>query len=104
VKNIGENNIKLAEQYIENVLSGKRNAGKLEILAVKRHISDLNNAPEKGLYFDKKAAKKAFAFFSLIKHSKGEFAGQKFELSDWESFIVYSLFGWMRSDGTRRFR
>ena len=104
MKNIGENNIKLAEQYIENVLSGKRNAGKLEILAVKRHISDLNNAPEKGLYFDKKAAKKAFAFFSLIKHSKGEFAGQKFELSDWESFIVYSLFGWMRSDGTRRFR
>ncbi len=104
MKNAGENNIKLAEKYIEDVLSGTRKAGKLEILAVKRHISDLQNAPEMGLYFDIKAAKKAFAFFSLLKHSKGEFAGKKFELSGWESFIVYSLFGWMRADGTRRFR
>ncbi len=104
MKNNAENSVKLAEGYIENVLSGERKAGKLEVLAVKRHISDLKTAPEKGIYFDKKAARKAFAFFSLLKHSKGEFAGHVFELSPWEAFIIYCLFGWMRTGGTRRFR
>ena len=104
MKSNPENSVKLAESYVQNVLSGERKAGKLEVLAVKRHISDLKTAPEKGIYFDKKAASKAFAFFSLLKHSKGEFAGHDFELSQWEAFIIYCLFGWMRTGGTRRFR
>ena len=104
MKNNAENSVKLAEGYIENVLSGERKAGKLEVLAVKRHISDIKTAPEKAIYFDKKAARKAFAFFSLLKHSKGEFAGHDFELSPWEAFIIYCLFGWMRTGGTRRCR
>lgn len=104
MKNSAENSVKLAESYIDNVLSGEKKAGKLEVLAVKRHVDDLKKSPEKQIYFDKKAAKKAFAFFSLLKHSKGEFSGHDFELSPWEAFIIYSLFGWMRAGGTRRFR
>ena len=96
--------LELAEKYMNNVLNGTRIAGKLEILAVKRHYNDLKNAPEMGLYFDKNAALKAFAFFSLLKHSKGEFAGKTFQLEDWEAFIIYCLFGWKRANGSRRFR
>jgi phage terminase large subunit-like protein len=104
VKKVVENNINLAETYIQNVLNGTRNAGTLEVLSVKRHLADLKNAPEMGLMFDKKAAQKAFAFFSLLKHSKGEFAGRNFDLSPWEAFIIYALFGWKRANNTRRFR
>jgi phage terminase large subunit-like protein len=43
-------------------------------------------------------------FFALLRHSKGEWAGQPFVLSPWQAFILWVLFGWMRSDGTRRFR
>jgi phage terminase large subunit-like protein len=92
------------ETYIKNVVSGKKIAGELETLSVKRHLSDLENSAKTGYYFNKNAALKAFAFFSLLRHSKGEFAGRPFELSDWQMFIVWCLFGWMRSDGSRRFR
>jgi phage terminase large subunit-like protein len=104
MKKYVEHSILSAKTYIQNVLNGTRNAGKLEILTVKRHISNLENAPELDIYFDEQAARKAFAFFSLLKHSKGEFSGSNFELSNWESFIIYSLFGWKRANKTRRFR
>ena len=104
MKNNAEIWVDLVETYVENVVSGKRVAGELEILAVKRHIDDLKNSRASGFLFDQNAALKAFAFFSLLRHSKGEFSGQKFELSDWQAFIVWSLFGWKRADGSRRFR
>ena len=38
-------------------------------------------------------------------HSKGQWAGQPFELLPWQrDDLVYPLFGWRRPDGTRRFR
>jgi phage terminase large subunit-like protein len=98
------NYIKIAHGYIDDVISVRKITGKLEFLAVKRHLSDLEYAPELGIYFEEKAARKAFAFFSLLKHSKGEFAGKTFILSPWQAFIVYCLFGWHRADGSRRFR
>lgn len=43
-------------------------------------------------------------FFRLLRHSKGEWARQPFELQHWQQFVVGSVFGWIRKDGTRRFR
>ena len=48
--------------YIRRVLSGERNAGELERLAVARHVDDLEHAMERGLHFDERAAKRALAF------------------------------------------
>lgn len=98
-----EEYIKKANSYMADVLSGKRIAGELEILAVKRHFYDLENAPEMGLYFDVKKAQKALAFFTLLKHSKGEWAGKELILEGWQCFSIMSIFGWMKADGTRRF-
>lgn len=95
--------IRISKKYIEDVSTGKKKAGKLEKLAVKRHLDDLSKAIGKGLHFEERSASKAFAFFQLLKHSKGEFAGKTFDLSHWQCFVVYSLFGWKRADGTRRF-
>jgi len=99
-----KNYVKIAEKYINDVQSGIRKAGKLEKKAVKRHLSDLENAAEKQIYFEERSAQKAFAFFQLLKHSKGEFSGDDFILSPWQAFIVYALFGWKRANGSRRFR
>ncbi len=39
------------------------------------------------------------------RHSKGQWAGQPFDLLDWQwQEVVAPLFGWKRPDGTRRFR
>lgn len=55
--------------------------------------------------FDEKAAQLAIDFFpECLKHVKGELAGQPFILGPWEQAIIANLFGWKRSDGTRRYR
>lgn len=61
-------------------------------------------APE--FYFDEIAANAAELFFSTtLVHSKGEWAGEPFELQPWQARdIVRPLFGWKRADGTRRYR
>jgi len=101
-----------AEQYVDDVLTGRQVACKWVRLACERHRKDLDgstelaevNGKERGLHFDETTAKTAIAFFRLLKHSKGEWAGRPLILEPWQQFVVWSLFGWKREDGTRRFR
>lgn len=90
--------------YVADVLSGTIPACRWVRLACQRHLDDLEHGHERGLYFDRDDAQIAIDFFSLLKHSKGEWAGQVVRLEPWQQFIVWSLFGWKREDGTRRFR
>ena len=93
-----------ALSYIDRVLSGQRKAGELERLAVERHVRDLREATERGLYFDERSAKRALAFCQLVKHYQGEWAGREFEPEDWQCFILWCIFGWKTRGGVRRFR
>lgn len=63
-------------------------------------------AVAEGYWFDITAAERVVFFFeSFLRHSKGRFAGQPFDLLDWQKReLLMPLFGWKRSDGTRRFR
>jgi phage terminase large subunit-like protein len=55
--------------------------------------------------FNARAADRPLRFFEgLLRHSKGEWAGRPLILEPWQAFIVASLFGWLRDDGTRRYR
>jgi phage terminase large subunit-like protein len=90
--------------YDRRVLKGATLAGELVRLACQRHLDDLKSGPGRGLRFDKHAALHAIDFFPLLNHSQGEWAGEPFVLQPWQKFIVGSLFGWKRTDGTRRFR
>lgn len=92
------------EVFCDSVLSGVRPVGQLVRLAVERHRRDLQEGGARGLRFDVAAAQYAIDFFGFLRHSKGEWAGQPFELADWQTFIAAMLFGWKRADGTRRFR
>jgi phage terminase large subunit-like protein len=59
-----------------------------------------------GCYFDEAAAEKVERFFrQFLRHSKGRFAGQPFELLEWQrDDVVFPMFGWKRADGRRRFQ
>jgi len=90
--------------YARAVVSGKIIAGKLVKRACRRHLDDLVNGKDRGLIWDADSALHAIAFFSHLRHSTGEWAGQPFELQPWQCFIVGSIYGWKRADGLRRFR
>ena len=90
--------------YCEGVRSGTIVASKWIKFAVERHILDIETGRERGLWWDQEAAEHALSFFKLLRHSKGRWNDNHFDLTGWQAFIVASLFGWKRRDGTRRFR
>lgn len=55
--------------------------------------------------YDKAAADRVVKFFSLLKHSDGEWAGKPFKLEPWQEHeIIRPLFGTLKADGTRQYR
>ena len=65
-------------------------------------FDDIEHGEDRGLSWNEERASFAIAFIEQLRHSKGEWAGQSFVLSDWQIFIVGSVFGWERA-GKRRF-
>lgn len=92
-----------AELYAEQVRSGGILVCEYVCLAVGRYYTDLDRAFDKGRYFDKKTAMHAIRFIEKFKHTKGEWAGQRFRLEPWQQFVLWNIFGWKNADGTRRF-
>lgn len=91
--------------YALAVVAGEIVAGPHVRNACRRHLLDLEKGHERGIWFDHEAAEEAFAYFeSVLRLSEGQFEGRRFELHESQAFIVGSLFGWKRDDGTRRFR
>ena len=70
-----------AERYIKDVVGRRIVVGQRVRQCVDRHVRDLETAKKRGLHFDKKAAQHVLDFFSLLRHSKGEWAGEPFVLS-----------------------
>lgn len=86
--------------YAEDVAGGRVAAGRLVRLQTERHLRDLQDGHERGLRFDDAAAKWAIDFFpTLLRHSKGEWAGRALTLRPWQCFIIGSIFGWKREYG-----
>ena len=76
-----------------------------------RHALDLalSRAPgghPRGLWYDAADAERVVKFIEqFCNHSKGEWAGTKIKLEDWQKDeMIRPLFGWKRADGTRRYR
>lgn len=92
--------------YAEAVVDGEIPAGRRIVMAAERHLRDLATAHERRLRFDEAEAARAIKFFELLPHTKGEWARrrQRLTLALWQKFCVGSVFGWLRADGSRRFR
>lgn len=98
--------------YAESVLAGDIVACRYVKLAAKRHFSDLKKQDTASFpyrYDDNKAVR-AINFIEQLSHTKGKWASRyggrnnKIKLEPWQKFHIGSIFGWIRSDGTRRFR
>jgi phage terminase large subunit-like protein len=74
-------------------------------LACRRHLADLKHGHKRGLRWQPEAAQFHIVFFAeFLRHSKGEWARKPVELAGWQRFVIGSVFGWKRADGTRRYR
>ena len=91
-------------QYALDVVGGKYVTGRLVRLACERHLRDLEEGHERGLWFDADEAGAAVDFWRICPHSKGKWAGETIQPEPWQTFIIGSVYGWKKADGKRRFR
>jgi phage terminase large subunit-like protein len=92
-------------RYAREVNRGKIVAGPHVRAACLRHLDDLEDGPRRGLKFNLALVKRAIGFYrDVLRLNGGEFEGLAYELLNWQSFIVGSLFGWVNDEGFRRFR
>lgn len=91
------------QAYIDGVLSGGIIVCKYVRQAVERHVNDLATGEERGLWFDYEEAGLTIDFIECLKHSKGEWAGKPLILEPFEAFITWCIFGWKKTNNTRRF-
>jgi phage terminase large subunit-like protein len=54
--------------------------------------------------FDERRADRAVRFFEMLRHTKGQFAGQPFELLPWQRKVVRDVYGTVREDGRRQYK
>ncbi len=110
-------NVDRAHEWARAVLEGEVISNKYIRLACKRHFDDFENGAERGLFFDYEHAERVCRFYELCPHVKGPLASVQairannaerkkqglrllpynpIKPSDWQLFMVISLFGWRR--------
>jgi len=91
--------------YARKVASGKIIAGPYVRSGCKRLLEYLVQAPSRGFFFDLVKVNRVIGFFrDVLRLNGGDYEGKPYELLDWQKFLVGSLFGWVDSEGLRRFR
>ncbi|CAB1224080.1 terminase large subunit [Serratia liquefaciens] len=94
-----------ATQYALDVTEGRTLAGPDIRNACQRHLNDLVEGESRGLHWDVEAVSRVIDFFAkVLKLNGGEHEGAPFILLPWQAFVVGSIFGWKRANGSRRFR
>ena len=78
------------EQYIDSVLTGKRNAGLLERQAVER-FNTLRSRPD--IVFDADEAAYVISTIRKFRHTGGHYQGKLFEIMPWQEFCIAHIFG-----------
>lgn len=83
-----------AQQYIDDVVNENILCCEYVQLSIKKHLRLLEEADEKGYFFDESKALEAIDTFKLFRHSKGDAAGKRFQLLPWQEFVLWYIFGW----------
>jgi phage terminase large subunit-like protein len=87
------------QEYISNVLSGKRLSGRLERLSVERQVRLMG---DDRYYFDEDKVNRVLQIAGLCRHTKGSFYGKRFELFGFQAFLLSQIFGLIRKDTEKR--
>ncbi len=96
------NYVGIANQYVNDVLTGKILTCKFVKQACKRQREDLKR--DFKYEFNDELANRVCRFVELLPHIKGELAGKPIKLEGWQIFILTTLFGWVDEDGYRRYK
>lgn len=92
-------------EWAQDVVDGRVVQGPWVRAACQRHLDDLQHGYKRGLHWELKAALLKIRFFEdELRLNGGQFEGLPFLLHPSQKFRIGCLFGWKRSDGTRRFR
>src|SRR3984885_12450501 len=92
------------DAYAAAVLAGEIVAGPYVRQACERHQRDRATGHERGLTFDVAKADRALRFFPLALRLPNVSGNPPFDLQSWQTFCIGSIFGWVGTDGYRRFR
>jgi hypothetical protein len=86
-------NLPIAEQYAVDISTGQLLASDIIATIAGKHRAELSHVgdPQFPFYFDAGAAHRALSLLEPLR------------LSPIEHFVCWRLFGWKKSDGTRRF-
>lgn len=97
------NNFDPVVDYAEEVLNERRIAGPHVRAACKRFMADLQR-PD--LFYDVGEIQRVFDFYQIgLKHTGGQYAGDRFLLHPWQGFCLGNIFGWYYvASERRRFR
>lgn len=93
-------------QYAMDCLEDRIPSGKKHKWACQRFLRDLNRIGDDWNYiWDEERAEKIVKWFSYLRHSKGELAGQPITLTTWQRFFLCQLYGWRnKKTGYKRFK
>lgn len=93
----------IARRYAQRVLDGKTPACSWIKLACERALAEWRRPP-RGLKWTPREAVRVCEFVEHLSEIKGPGAGHPLHLTDWQVFLLCQVFGWLREDGTRRYR
>jgi phage terminase large subunit-like protein len=95
----------IAKDYALNVTAGRVSACLYVRQSCQRFLNDLDIDGVEW-FFSPDLATKACGFIELLPHTQGQWAKdrKRITLEPWQVFIVANIFGWVDSDGLRRFR
>lgn len=100
--------IDIANRYAEETADDNDKACLYVRQACRRHLDDLAKSKKKSARFEfsDEAIQKICNFAHRMPHTKGVWAsrGETIKLEPWQVFTYGSVFGWLRTDGLRRFR
>lgn len=92
--------------YTEGILDGSIPAGKYIIKAYERFVNDLERSKDEEYPYEFRpdiAAKYVQFIETVCVHTRGEWAGKPFILSDWQVAFIGQLFGWVsKTDEKKR--
>ncbi len=96
----------IARDYAKQVTNREIPAARYVRAACERQIADLKRYSKKksAFRFDQTRAEKICKFVELLPHIKGPKAGERIVLEPWQIFLLTTVFGWIKPDGSRRFR
>ncbi len=94
-------------QYCQDCLEDTVPSGRKHRQACRRFLHDLERIGTEGFPYvwDETRAGRIISWFSYLRHSKGELAGQPIILTTWQKFFLCQLYGWRHRDtGYKRFK